>query len=109
MGWRMIGRLITMFFNFLLTIIMTIIQLIMLPVNLLFNAVFPDFTAQINNITTAITQVISWLAWPIDILPAPVRAVLLFIFTLELVLLVVLRSTYLIGKAWAILQKVKFW
>ena len=105
----MIGKLITAFFNFLLTIIMTIVQLICLPLNALFNNVFPDFSDKISSIESSLNIAYSGLSWAISIMPPMVRSTLLFIFTIELSMLVIMRSTHLTAKVWAILQKLKFW
>lgn len=105
----MIGKLISMFFNFLLTIIMTIVQLICLPLNALFNNVFPDFSDWISNINQAINSAFSGLSWALSIIPPMTREALLFIFTIELSMLAIMKSTHLTAKAWKILQKLKFW
>ena len=105
----MIGKLITAFFNFLLTIIMTIIQLICLPINALFNGVFPDLTTWIATIRTGLQSAFSGFSWAVSIIPPMVREALLLIFTIELSLLAIMRSTHMTSKAWAILQKLKFW
>ena len=49
------------------------------------------------------------LSWAVSIIPPTVRTVLLFIFTVELSILVIMRSTHLTAKVWTILQKLKFW
>lgn len=105
----MIGKLISSFFNFLLTIIMTIVQLICLPLNALFSTVFPDFSDKLLTIKTGLNTAFSSLSWAISIIPPMVRDVLLFIFTIELSMLVIMKSTALTAKVWKILQKLKFW
>lgn len=105
----MIGKLITAFFNFLLSIIMTIVQLICAPLNALFNSVFPDFSTWLTNINNALSIAYESLSWAISIVPPMVRDVLMLIFTIELSMLVIMRSTHLTAKAWKILQKLKFW
>jgi len=105
----MIGKLISAFFNFLLTIIMTIIQLICTPLNLLFENVFPDFSDKLSTISSALDTAFSSVSWAISICPPMVRSTLLFIFTIELSLLVIMRSSHATSKVWSILQKLKFW
>lgn len=105
----MIGKLITAFFNFLLSIIMTIVQLICAPLNALFSSVFPDFSSWLTNINSALSIAYESLSWAISIVPPMVREVLMLIFTIELSMLVIMRSTHLTAKAWKILQKLKFW
>lgn len=105
----MIGKLITSFFNFLLTIIMTIIQLICTPLNALFNNIFPDFSDKISSINSALRLAFENLSWSISLIPPSVRSTMLFIFTIELSILVIMRSTHATAKVWKILQKLKFW
>ena len=105
----MISKLISTFFNFLLTIIMSIVQLICLPINALFTGLFPDFSTMLTNVDNALNTAYSGLSWAISIVPPMVRDVLLFIFTIELSMLAVMRSTHATAKAWKIIQKLKFW
>lgn len=105
----MIGKFISSFFNFLLTIIMTIVQLICLPINALFNGLFPDFSSKLELIDNALTNAFTNLSWAISIIPPLTRETMLFIFTIELSMLAVMKSTHLTSKVWKILQKLKFW
>ena len=105
----MIGKLISSFFNFLLTIVMTIIQLICAPLNALFNNVFPNFSEKISMISEALNIAYTNISWAIGILPPMVRETLLFIFTVELSILLIMRSSHMTAKVWSILQKLKFW
>ena len=105
----MIGKLITAFFNFLLSIIMTLVQLLCLPLNALFNGIFPNFSDKLTSIGNGITSALSQLSFAISIIPPIIRETLLFIFTIELSLLVIMKSTRLTSKIWTILQKIKFW
>lgn len=105
----MIGKLISSFFNFLLTIVMSIVQLICLPLNALFNGIFPDFSDKITTIQTGLTAAFSNISWAISFIPPMVRETMLFIFTIEMSMLVIMRSSHMTAKAWKILQKLKFW
>lgn len=105
----MIGDLISAFFNFLLTIIMTIIQIICLPLNALFTGIFPDFAEWLSHINNAFAWMFDGIGWALDIIPPFTKGVLLLIFGIELSMLTILKSTHLTAKAWAILQKLKFW
>lgn len=105
----MIGKLISTFFNFLLTVIMSLIQLICLPLNLLFSNLFPDFSDKLSTIDQALASAYSGLSWGVSFIPPMVRSTILFIFTIELSMLVVMRSTHMTAKVWSLLQKIKFW
>lgn len=105
----MIGKLISALFNFILTIVMSIIQLICLPLNALFEGIFPDLSDKISMIQNGLNEAYSSLSWAINIIPPNVRSTLLFIFTIELSLLVIMKSTKATSRVWTILQKLKFW
>lgn len=105
----MIGKLITALFNFILKIVMSIVQLICLPLNALFSNVFPSFDNYIEIINNGLNSAFSGLSWAISIIPPMVRQVLLFIFTIELSIVLIMRSTKLTARVWNILQKLKFW
>ncbi len=109
MGDLVIGALLSGLFSLLLTLIATILQVIMLPLNALFNGLFPDFSSTVNQVVQAFSDAMSGLGWAISIIPPVVRTSLLFIFGIEVTLLVVLRSTRLTGKLWKLLQKIKVW
>lgn len=105
----MIGQLISSFFNFLLSIIMTIVQLICLPINALFDSVFPDFGEWVEKINSGLNSAFENLSWAVSLIPPTMRSAILFILTIELSLLVIMKSTHATAKAWKILQKLKFW
>ncbi len=88
---------------------MTMVQLICLPLNALFEGIFPDFSDKLTTITNGLNLAFTNLSWAISLIPPMVRDVLVFIFTIELAMLAIMKSTHLTAKAWKILQKIKFW
>lgn len=88
---------------------MTIVQLICMPINALFNNVFPDFSSWISKIRLGLNSAFSNLSWAVSLIPPELRGAILLIITIEASLLVIMRSTSLTAKAWKILQKLKFW
>lgn len=105
----MIGRLISRLFEFILDLVMDTIQILCIPLNAIFSGVFPDFSSSITKIDNALNYAFDGLAWALNLIPPMVREVMLFIFTIELALLVIMRSTHITAKVWTILQKIKFW
>lgn len=105
----MVKKIIQGFFNTMLKIIMSLVQLICLPLNQLFESVFPDFTEKTQIVNQGIDFLFGSISWGINIIPPVVRGTLLFIFTIELSMLVVMRSSHLTAKVWSLLQKIKFW
>lgn len=105
----MIRKLIMAFFNTLLTLVMTLVQLICLPLNLIFEGLFPDFSSYISKIQEALDFIFESIGWAINLIPPFARTTFLFIFTVELAMLAVMKSTHATAKAWNLLQKIKFW
>ena len=88
---------------------MSIIQLICLPLNLLFENVFPDFSSKITLIRQALNSAFTNISWAISFIPPTVRQTILFILLIELSLLTIMRSSKATSRIWKILQKLKFW
>lgn len=105
----MIGALLSGLFNLVLTLLGTIVQVLMLPINALFEGIFPDFTEQINQVVSGFSSAMSQIGWVISIIPPVIQSTLLFILAIEIALIVVLKSTKLTSKLWKIIQKVKVW
>lgn len=105
----MIGALLSGLFNLILNLVGTVLQIILLPVNALFNGIFPDLSSNINSIVSGFSTAMSKLGWVLSIIPQPVKTTLLLIFTIEIAVFVVMKSTKLTSKLWKLLQKIKFW
>lgn len=105
----MINALLTGLFNLILTLLATIVQVLMIPINALFSGIFPNFNTQINQIVAAFNQFTSMLYWVISIIPPAVQTIIVLILTVEVALIVVLKSTKLTSKLWSLLQKIKLW
>ena len=105
----MIGALLSGLFNLILNMVATVLQVILLPVNALFTSLFPDFSSQIQSVVQGFSDIMKNLGWALSVIPQPVKSALLFVFTIEVSLFVVMKSTRLTSKLWKLLQKVKFW
>lgn len=105
----MVQDIIIGFFNFILSLIMTLVQIVCFPLNLLFSNIFPNFDEYIAMIYTGLDEAFNGLSWALSLIPPSIRGVLLFICTIELSLLVVMKSAHLTTKTWKLLQKIKFW
>lgn len=105
----MVAKLLNGFFSLLLKLIMTLVQIICLPINALFENVFPDFSEKLTLIDNGLTAAYSGLSFAVNIIPPMVRETIAFILSIELAMLVVMRSTHMTSKVWSLLQKIKFW
>lgn len=105
----MAKKIVEKLFNAFMSVVFSIIQVICLPLNALFENVFPDFSSWITKVSTTLNSALSNLSFAFSIFPPAVRTLLGIILPTELALLVIFRSTHLTSKAWTILQKLKFW
>lgn len=95
--------------NFFLNLVATIIQVILIPVNLIITNVLPDLTSQINQVVNGISQLFSGIGWALGLLPPGVLPVLVFIITIEICKHTIWANAHMIVKVWNVLQKIKFW
>lgn len=105
----MIGALLSGLFNLILTLLSTVVQIVLLPLNLLFSGVFPDLTDKIQDVVQGFADAMSGLSWAISVIPPIIRTTLLFIFGIEVSLFVILKSTRMTAKLWKVIQKLKLW
>lgn len=105
----MARRIVEKLFKAFMSVVFSIIQIICLPLNALFSAVFPDFTTWIGKVNSLFSWFAGYIPWLFSIFPPAVRTLIHFILPIELALLPILKSTHLTAKAWNILQKLKFW
>jgi len=104
-----IGPLIAAFFQFLMTLLMTAIQIISWPLNQLIVAAYPDVSGSISTVQDNLVNYIGFIPWALTFLPPGLPAVLLGVLAVELLMLAVFRSTYIASKLWRIVQRIKFW
>lgn len=105
----MIGKLLSGLFNLILTLMGTILQIILVPLNALFSGIFPDLATWISQVVSGFGQIFSGLGFAIGLIPPIIRSTLLIILTAEISLAVILRSAKLTSKLWALIQKIKVW
>lgn len=105
----MARKIVEKLFKAFMSVVFSIIQIICLPLNALFNNVFPDLSSWISNVNTVLRSALSGFSWAFSIIPPAVRTLVAVILPVEAALLVIFKSTHLTSKAWSILQKLKFW
>jgi len=104
-----IAPLISAFFQLLMTLLMTAIQIISWPLNQLIVLAFPDISGSISTIQDNLINYIGFIPWVLTFLPPGVPAVLIGMLGVELLMLTVFRSSYFASKLWRIVQRIKFW
>lgn len=96
-------------FNIIINMLATIIQIIVWPVNQIISNTLPDLTDKITSVTNVFNTVFNSINWAISILPDVVIEALLFIISVEVVMLAIHKSTHALTMVWNVLQKIKFW
>ena len=95
--------------NFLLNIIGTLVQIILLPINLIVVNALPNLTDKINTVTNSLSSLFSGFSWAIGLLPPTLIATLSFIITIEICKHTIWANSKSIVKIWNLLTKIKFW
>ncbi len=95
--------------NFFLNLVATLIQVVLLPLNLIITNALPSLTEQINQVTNGIAELFKGISWGIGLLPPTLLATLSIIITLEICKYTIWANSKSIVKVWNVLQKIKFW
>ena len=96
-------------FNIIINMLATIIQIIVWPINQIISNALPDLSDKITSVTNVFNSVFNSINWAISILPDVVIETLLFILSVEVVMLAIHKSTHALTMVWNVLQKIKFW
>lgn len=96
-------------FNLILNLLATIIQIIVLPLNLIIEGLLPDLSEYILNISNAFQSLFNYMLWPLSQLPEGVLFGLVAVLTCIITLMMVSFSIRAYISIWTIIQKIKFW
>lgn len=108
LGQFLTGLLLALF-NFVMTALITAVQLICWPLNTLITSAFPDISAKITAVVSNLASVLNFFPYVLSWLPPGTTALLLFILGVEVALLAVFQSSFAVAKVWRIVQRIKFW
>jgi len=95
--------------NFLLTLLVTVIQVIAYPINQLILTTLPDLATYLTEIHDTLANALAAFPYILSFLPPGVLALIIFMLGVELVMMYVFQSSYYVSKIWGILQRIKFW
>ena len=101
--------MIKAFFNVIINLLATVIQLVVWPINLIITNAFPNFSDKILDVTTMFSTIFNSITWALGLIPTPIITVLLFIITVEIAKHTIRLSTGTLIRVWTVLQKIKFW
>ena len=96
--------------NGLLSIITSLLNIFLLPINALIENIFPDMASAISTFNTFVnTYVGGTLSYFFSILPPTFRGLLALWFTFVISYYGIYYTYTGIIKIWSIIQKIKFW
>lgn len=96
--------------NGILKVITTLLNVFLLPVNLLVNTIFPDMSQAIGHFNNFVnTYLGSPLAFFFNLLPPIFRSIVILWITFIISYYTIYYSYLAIIKIWDIIQKIKFW
>ncbi len=98
-----------LFFNMMIGMLATIIQIIVWPINAIISKFLPDFSDGIVQVTSTLNSVFDSITWALGLLPSIVIVTLSFILTCEIAKHTIWKSTQAVTTVWTVLQKIKFW
>lgn len=94
----------------LLKIITSILNVFLLPINALFENLFPDMSSAISTFNNFVnTYVGGTLSYFFSILPPIFRGLLVIWFTFLISYYTIYFTYHTLIKIWGIIQKIKFW
>lgn len=102
--------MINAIFNGLFKVLNFLLNIILTPINALVVNFFPDFNRMISSFTTAVdTYIGGGLAYFFSLLPEITRYVIVMYLTLLVGYYTLSVSLFAITKIWTLIQKIKVW
>jgi hypothetical protein len=96
--------------NGLLKLIMSILNVFLLPINALFENLFPDMSSSISTFNNFVNSYVGGtLSYFFSILPPIFRGLLVIWFTFLISYYTIYFTYHTLIKIWGIIQKIKFW
>lgn len=96
-------------FDLILSILASLIQIIILPINLLITSLLPDLSEKILEVSNNIETLFTSLTWALGVVPSSVIVTLLFILSVEIARHTIFVSTHIISLMFNIIRRIKFW
>ena len=97
------------FFDFILSVLTSLIQIIVLPLNVLITTLLPDISNKILEVSTALNGFFNGITWGLGLLPNSLVATLLFILSVEVARYSIFVSSHVITRIFDIIRRIKFW
>lgn len=95
--------------NGLLSLLMTIVNIVLYPINSLIGAVFPNLAQYLSGALTLLANVANGIAYVANFMPPLFKTLVVITITALMYYYTMLWSYTLISKAWSLIQRIKFW
>lgn len=96
-------------FDVILLVLSSLIQIVILPINLIITNLLPDLSEKILEISNNIEILFTSLTWALGVVPSSVIVTLLFILSVEIARHTIFVSTHIIRMIFNIIRRIKFW
>lgn len=101
--------MIQVLLNAILSVLVSLIQIVVFPINALINATLPDISTKITELSSGINNLFNGILWPLGVLPTTLKTTLLFIIAVELTRMILFVSTHSITLVLDLIKRLKFW
>lgn len=96
-------------FNFILSLLASLIQIVVWPINQIIINLLPDFSDKLAFIGENLTTLFTGVTWGLGVIPPVVLTTLLFILSVEIARYSIYISTHVISLVFLIIRRIKFW
>lgn len=95
--------------NGLLSLLMTIVNIVLLPINTLIGSVFPNLADYLTGALTLLANVANGIAFVANFMPPLFKTLVIITITTLMYYYTILWSYTIIVKAWSLIKKIKLW
>lgn len=96
-------------FNYILSILSSLIQIVVWPINQIIINLLPDFSDKLTFIGQNLSTLFTGVTWGLGVIPPVILTTLLFILSIEIVRYHIYISTHIISLIFLIIRRIKFW
>ena len=95
--------------NGLLSLLMTIVNIVLTPINALIGTLFPNLSNYISGVMNLLAKLLNGIAYVSNFMPPLFKGLVIITLTTLIYYYMIYWSYTAISKAWALIQKIKLW
>lgn len=96
-------------FNIVIKLVITLIQIVLWPLNQLTSNLFPTISDTIIQTSSSLVGMFDGIGWALGLIPESIKTTIIIIITLEIAKHSCYVLTHIIVKVWNVIQKIKVW